>query len=64
MERLNQAQLDRKIDSFISRKTAQHPELQQSDGVPAGKMWQTEGRSVKKFWEALNEGSPRRPIAN
>lgn len=60
MKQLNDAELNQKIDAFMSRKLAQHPELSQTDmdGVHAGKLWQVEAR----FKEALGvlDGSHRR----
>lgn len=60
MKRLNEAELNQKIDNFMSRKLAQHPDLQQADGIRAGKMWQTDIR-LREVWRTF-EGYGRKPL--
>lgn len=53
MKKLSEAQLDEKIDSFLSKKLAQHPELKQTDGTKASKLWHV-NPMARRTWRLLD----------
>jgi hypothetical protein len=50
---LTSTQLDKKIKSFITKKTLEHPDLQTPDGTKAGNMWHAD-KNLKKFWGEMD----------
>lgn len=53
MKQLSDAQLNQKIEAFLSKKFAQHPELRRDDGVKAGKLWHIEPLA-KRTWRLID----------
>lgn len=53
MKALSDAELNNKINTFLTKKFAEHPELRQDDGVKAGKLWHIEPFS-KRTWRLID----------